>query len=214
MTSRRASGDDSYQVDAIVALFAILIVLLLTLVAATASDDSDADTNYRPIDAETAPTTLRALQVPYRLREFWILDADGLLRRIDSVALARAVREGGSGFSFQSAKNGLDVDIDLLASELGSFRVRIDVFDPEAAAWLIDRTVNPADEEALVAWASEPSAAVLFVDFDARPILGPISVALEDGRRKGFLVQLRSGNRYAIRERSSARMSAQDVFRE
>lgn len=214
MNSRRTAGDDSYQVDAIVALFAILIVLLLTLVTATSSDKSDAVTNYRPTDAETAPTTLRALQIPYRLREFWILDADGLMRRIDSVALARAVREDGKGFDFQSAENGLDADIDLMASELGSYRVRIDVFDPEAAEWLINRTVDTADSEALSEWAAERSSAVLFVDFDARRSLGPISAALEDGRRKGFLVQLRSGNRYAIRERSSARMSAQDVFRE
>lgn len=214
MTSQRAAGDDSYQVDAIVALFAILIVLLLTLVAATASDDSDAVTNYRPNDADTAPTILRALQVPYRLREFWILDADGLMRRIDNVALARAVREGGSGFSFQSIKNGLDADIDLMASEFGSYRVRIDVLDHEAAGWLIDRTFDPADAEALSAWAAEPSSAVLFVHFDARRSLGLISVALEDGRRKGFLVQPREGSRYVVRERSSARMSAQDVFRE
>ena len=214
MIPERASGDDSYQVDAIMALFAILVVLLFTLVAATASDDSDAITNYRPIDAETAPTILRALQVPYRLREFWILDDDGLMHRIDSVALARAVREGGTGFNFQSSENGIDVEMDLMPSELGSYRMRVDVFDPEMGQWLIDRTIDPEDAEALTAWASDPSSAVLFVDFDSRLRLGPISTALEDGRRKGLVVQLRSGNRYAIRERSSARMSAQDVFRE
>ena len=214
MIPERASGDDSYQVDAIMALYAILIVLLFTLVAATASDDSDATTNYRPTDAETAPTTLRALQVPYRLREFWILDDDGLMHRIDSVALARAVREDGTGFNFQSSENGIDVEMDLMPSELGSYRMRVDVFDPEVGEWLIDRTIDPEDAKALTAWASDPSSAVLFVDFDSRRRLGPISTALEDGRRKGFIVQLRSGNRYAVRERSSAHMSAQDVFRE
>ena len=214
MIPERASGDDSYQVDAIMALYAILIVLLFTLVAATASDDSDAITNYRPTDAETAPTTLRALQVPYRLREFWILDDDGLMHRIDSVALARAVREDGTGFNFQSSENGIDVEMDLMPSELGSYRMRVDVFDPEVGEWLIDRTIDPKDAKALTAWASDPSSAVLFVDFDSRRRLGPISTALEDGRRKGLIVQLRSGNRYAVRERSSARMSAQDVFRE
>lgn len=214
MTSRHAAGDDSYQVDVIVALFAILIVLLVSLAAGTASDNSDAVTNYRPTDAETAPTTLRALQVPYRLRELWLVDADGLMRRIDSVALARAVREGSTGFDFQSIENGIDAQIDLMESELGSYRVSIDVLDPEAAGWLIDRTVDPTDSEALVAWAAEPSSALLFVDFDAHRSLGLISTALDDGLRNGLLVQLRNGNRYAIRERSSARMSAQDVFRE
>ena len=58
MTYRRATTDDSYQVDAIVALFAILIVLLLTLVTATASDDSDAITNYRPTDVDSSPTKI------------------------------------------------------------------------------------------------------------------------------------------------------------
>ena len=64
------------------------------------------------------------------------------MRQIDSVALARTVREEGSGFSYQSSNNGLDADIDLIASELGSYRLRIDLFDPEAAKWAIDRTVD------------------------------------------------------------------------
>lgn len=214
MTSRRASTDDSYQVDSIVALFAILIVLLLTLVTATSSDDSDAVTNYRPTDLETSQTKLRSLQIPYRLREFWTLDSDGIMRQIDSVALARVVREEGSNFSYQSSDNGLDVEIDLMTSELGSYRLRIDLFDTEAARWAIRRIVDPAQEEDLLWWASEPVSAVIFVDFEARHSLAPISAALENGRRKGRLIQLRSGVRYAILERSAARMSAQDIFRE
>jgi len=213
-TRRRRSGDESYQVDAIVALFAILIVLLLTLVTATASDDSDAETNYRPTDPESPPMVLRSIQVPYGLRDLWSLEADGIMRRIDTVALARRFYTKGDGFEQVLAEDGVDAELTLMRNELGSFRIRVDIFDLDAAQWVVAESFDVRDDEALTAWAAQAEASVIVAPFEARGLLQPVSQALAEGIRRGSIVQLRTGHRYVVLERSAARLSAQGVFRE
>lgn len=85
---------DAYQVDVVVALFAVLLILLLTAAVPLRTEPSqDSRQQYRPQDSPGAPMLLRALAPTYPYRSIWIV-RNGQLTELDLVSVARVYLEG------------------------------------------------------------------------------------------------------------------------
>lgn len=88
MHADSGSLSDAYQVDVVVALFAILLVLLLTSTARLQSEPvRDTLMDYRPDDPSAALFQLRSMAPTYPYRSLWVAK-DDRLTRIDLRAIA------------------------------------------------------------------------------------------------------------------------------
>lgn len=88
ISDQTAEANDAYQVDAVVALFAILLVILLTTAASlTKTPSPDSATTYKPHDRKTENFVLKTVATAYPYRSIWVIK-DQYFRQIDFVALA------------------------------------------------------------------------------------------------------------------------------
>jgi len=205
--------DDSYQIDAVVSLFAVLLVMLLTLTAATAASTNDVKTNYRPTDSAAPELTLKSLQVPYRLRQLWLLEEDGRLRHVDLAAISRRLEYDPAGGRQEFTIDGVDILFETVSGEPGSYRVGVKIWDPKLAAWAIKQDIDLLDANALTQWAGENAASVVVLTTDDLTHAGAVSAALAAGTRSGSLFIPRRAQIYASVVRRAASFSAQGVFR-
>ena len=147
--------DESYQGDAIVSLFAVLLVLLLTLAAASSQSAEPVQTRYKPNDQTGEVLSLRSLQVPFKFREFWSLGEEELLIRYDMEAIIdRLLGEIGTSRT-ETTIDGVDINFEWFETELGGYRIELNIFDLNAGQWAVLDSVNARDNEALAEWASK-----------------------------------------------------------
>jgi len=208
-------GGDSYQVDVVVSLFAIMLVVLITLTAATAVSENEVTTEYRVQDPPTARIALRSIQVPYRLRELWVLGADGFLGRLDRAAsLAAFDRMPAPGTAARTTiGQATDLDLATDGAELGSFQMAWRFADPRDAAPIIAERVDWRDDAALAAWAARPGGVVIFARRDAHDALPRVDQALRAGGRGHDILVLRRALSKMVYQRYRSNFSGETVLR-
>mgnify|MGYP003700850339 CR=1 FL=1 len=202
MAGRPDVEDDSYQVDAVISLFAIMLVILLTLTAAAARSDNDTPSDYRRAERAETPFILRSIQAPFLTRTYWRADAAGLAR-IDLAAVVDRLEPAGEP-SASLAAPGLDITFDRNAVEPGGFRLSLLFHDPGAAAWAFAEPIDWDERERLAAWARDRRSAFLFVAPSAAVRLPALDAATRRGAKPFGLALLPSETAPIVLNRSGA----------
>ena len=87
------TDDGAYQVDMVVAFFAVLLVLFVVYSAHAYSRVAERSlTKYRTADRHLVPFRLRSFAPLYPYRDFWIIKDDAIFK-LDTVAVARMYME-------------------------------------------------------------------------------------------------------------------------
>lgn len=207
-------GRDSYQIDVVVSLFAVMLVVLVVLTAATAVSENDTDTRYRVQDPPVAPVALRSIQVPYRLRQHWVLGPDGFLGRIDRgkvIAAFEDIRLGDNAATTIGRETDLSMILD--KTELGSFQMKWRFANPDDAAGILAERLDWRDEAALAEWASRAGGVVVFAHRAAHLALPTVDAALRNGGRGHDFVMLRNPLSYMVFARYRSNFSGTAILR-
>ena len=213
MSPESEDVDESYQVDAVVSLFAIMLIVLLTLVVATATATNVTVTEYRIAEEKTEDVKLRSLFIPYRVRQYWTLTSDGELLRVDTAERIGRLPEASRGAALSETIDGVDIEFEADPVSPGGFVLRFDIFDRAAGDWAVADALSVNDAAALAAWAAVDAGTVLFVANDARDWLPVVSEAASGGARTVRFRIPREGSRYfsIVRSRSAFRM--ENIYR-
>lgn len=164
MGRRRAQidGDDSYQIDAVVSLFAVLLVVLVVLSAVSAIEDGEAPLDYRIEEPDQESFVLKSIRAPYLFRAPWIVSETELLA-IDLQAIAEKLETDVSpnvpGFSDGTAKVLFAADADVV----GEWRISLIFNSDRPEASFIKERIALSDDDAVTRWASRPGEALIYV---------------------------------------------------
>jgi hypothetical protein len=140
------SGDEElYQVDVIVAMFAIMLVLLLVSEAAVNNAPNDKSLHtYKPRDPETASFVLRSIQSPYIHRDIWLLRNDRLVRldlpAISKKYLASTALNWEATINEDKYTKGSDIDFSA-GSKPTAFRFKLTPFTDELPQSIVKETI-------------------------------------------------------------------------
>jgi hypothetical protein len=115
---------DAYQVDVVVALFAILLVLLLTGLARVQSEPvRESRSEYRPKDVRSQAFQLRSMAPTYPYRTVWIAK-DDMLTRIDLRAVAARYLASGA-LQYEEWLPPVDLMVKPIDTVLDAFRMHL-----------------------------------------------------------------------------------------
>lgn len=156
------AGDDTYQLDVVVSLFAILLVILVALAAARSAAESRVLVTWEAA-AEGEPRFMpRSIQTPYGFHEVWGADAAGLFE-IDRRAAVRAMADQSPDAPAGHSGPGADIFLDTFPDDPLGWRLRVNLHDRAAAGWIKARSIAWDDEAALAAWSAEERPVVVVV---------------------------------------------------
>lgn len=210
----RDGADDSYQLDAIVALFAMVLVILVT--TAAASGIGTTLFTYRSVDAPQAAIQPASLAAPFPRLETWILRRGELLR-LDYDAAAALLAEAGPRVPIGATDPVSGIDLSFLPSEaeIGAFD-RFEVLLPAdplpAAGGVIAQIVPPTDAAALGIWATGDRPARVAV-FASGVVHLPAVTAAAEAEGRPVSVQFLTGNVKFSERKTSATFSFRGVLR-
>ena len=211
---RRDEADDSYQLDAVVSLFAMILVILVTTAAATAVGTTEF--RYRSVEAPTAPVQPESLAAPFPRLETWIL-RHGALMRLDYDAAARllAAADARDPMGATDPETGIDLTLSPGPLEAGAFEIFEVVLpaDPVAEArGVIAEIVDTADPDRVADWARAVQPARINVFASGVGDLPALAAAAEQAGRPVTVVFL-TGNRKFSERRTSASFGFRGVLR-
>ncbi|WP_133511117.1 hypothetical protein [Candidatus Thiosymbion oneisti] len=139
-------GSDAYQVDVVVALFAILLILLLISVARIKSEPiRDSRSEYRPSDDPTTGFQLRSMAPTYPYRSIWVAK-DGLLTRIDLRAIAERYASS-DGRKYREILLPVELTVEPDEDAVDAFALAIDFLGEGFPERLAASTLSLADPE-------------------------------------------------------------------
>jgi len=188
-SERLADTDETYQLDVVVSLFAIMLVVLIALAAAASVADSTIRVQYETAEPGGDRFMLASIQTPYSFAGLWAADGDGVFE-IDRAAVIDGLAGQSPGAPPGMSGPGADAWIDSFPDDPLGWRLRINVHDRPAAGWIRAREIAWDDTEALTAWAGEEGAIVLFVWKSGHPHLPLLSRLLRGSMRPHRLVPL------------------------
>ncbi|MGP6086005.1 hypothetical protein [Antarctobacter jejuensis] len=201
MTQRRSpprsetDADDSYQLDAVVSLFAMMLVILVTTAAATAIGTTRFD--YTSSDPETAPIQPASLAAPFPRLETWLLRAEGLIR-IDYDAATALLAAAPVSDALGATDPATGIDLFLTPSpDIGAFtefRLNLPEVPITENGGLIAQVIAPDDGAAITAWAQQETPARIAAFVSGRPYLPALVAAAEEAGRPVTVI-FREGNR-------------------
>ncbi|SMX41949.1 hypothetical protein [Maliponia aquimaris] len=211
---RDAEADDSYQLDAVVSLFAMILVILVTTAAASAIGTTRFA--YRSEDPQTAPVQPESLAAPFPRLETWIL-RQGALMRLDYDAAARLLAENIARDPMAATDPATGIDLTLIPSptEPGAFDTFEVLLPPgpiPAPGGVIAAIVDPADGDAVAAWARGAQPARIAVFGSGVTDLPALSAAAEAAGRPVTVLFLTGNQKFAER-RTSASFGFRGVLR-
>lgn len=207
-------ADDSYQLDAVVSLFAMILVILVTTAAASAIGTTRF--SYRSEDPPTAPVQPESLAAPFPRLETWIL-REGALMRLDYDAAARllAAGVGRTPIAATDPATGIDLTLVPAAGELGAFEV-FEVLLPAAPlpapGGVIAEILDPSDPERVAAWAKGTTPARINVFASGVAALPALAAAAEAAGRP-LTVEFLTGNQKFAERRTAASFGFRGVLR-
>lgn len=186
--SAAMATSDAYQVDVMLAFFAVLLILLLTSVVQIAQQpEQPSRLQYRPEDATTVPFQLRSMATAYPYRGVWIA-RDGELTELDMTALAQLYGTGtGSRLEQRIGSAQVRIQPDDPGA-IDSYQLRIDLGDAGLPEPLSRRRVALADTEQLFdALAGDGRGALIYAWSETLPAMAP---ALNRLRAEGICHKL------------------------
>lgn len=204
--------DDSYQVDAVVSLFAVLLVMLIVLAAAIAATEGTSRLDYQILDPDGDEMALRSIEVPYKNVSIWVLGGTKIAR-IDLAAIAKArAATGGQGPSIQRMGD-LRVDFTSRAETLGTWRLALYGFGPSSQSEALTDWIDISDQDALSLWAAGEGRVLVYVTVAGRLALPTINASLRVGRRPFRLSLLSEIDSPIIYARRSEGFAYEKTFR-
>ena len=142
--TRLLSGDEEmYQVDLILAMFAILLILLVASEAAlNQAPEEKSLFTYRPKDVQTKYFILKSLQSPYTYRKLWIMKSNKInelnLKEIAELYLASKTIDYSDTIKDERGM----ADVEFKARDgLTSYYFKLRYVTEELPAKLIKRTI-------------------------------------------------------------------------
>lgn len=190
-----AEADDSYQLDAVVSLFAMMLVILVTTAAATAIGTTRFD--YTSSDPDTAPIQPASLAAPFPRLETWLLRAEGLIR-IDYDAATALLAAAPPGDLLGATDGATGIDLSLAPSpDIGAFtefKLNLPEGPITQTSALIAQVIAPDDIEAITAWATRDTPVRMSVFVSGRAHLPALVAAAEQAGRP-VTVRFEEGNR-------------------
>lgn len=194
-------ADDSYQLDAVVSLFAILLVILVTTAAATAIGSTRFD--YSSDDPETAAVQPASLAAPFPRLETWLLRDEGLIRiDYDAATALLSAETAAETLSATDRVSGTDVFL-TLAEDIGAFeafKLNLPIDPITAPGGIIAGVISPDDDAALAEWARRRTPVRIAVFVSGRPHLAGLVAAAERAGRPATVHFLEGNTLYQERK--------------
>jgi hypothetical protein len=184
-----------YQLDAVVSLFAMVLLILIT--TAVAAGIGVVDIRNRTAAPEAPAFRMASIDAPFPRLETWMLH-EGKLLRLDYDLAARLLLEGeGLSRGATDPVSGVDLLFEASPGAVGSYD-RIEVILPAGpleAGGVIGDALDVQDAQALSAWAerADPARLIAWPPERARipPVMGaadaagrPVTLALQTGKGK------------------------------
>ena len=184
-----------YQLDAIVSLFAMVLLILITTAMAAAI--GIVDYRNRTAAPEAPVFRLASIDAPFPRLETWMLQ-EGQLLRLDYDAAARLLLEDrGLSRGATDPVSGVDLLFEASPGTVGAYD-RIEVILPSGPlepGGVIKEALAVEDDEALARWAGQTNPARLIAWPPERrhiaPVMGvadrmgrPVTLTLQSGRGK------------------------------
>lgn len=205
-------ADQSYQLDAIVSLFAVMLVVLVVLVSSRALNDGKTELEYLPATTREELFVLRSINTPYAFRETWLMtDSELLFVNRERVAtllnekitpIVSGFRDGNSSVSFFPEEEAV-----------GQWRVRMTFKDDPIDASFISERIDIEDKQALTEWALRKSAILLYVWPRGRPVLASVVSSLRKASRPHKLRLLRGDNKPISLSRTGSNFKHEKILR-
>lgn len=209
---REGGRDEMYQLDAVVSLFAMVLLILIT--TALAAGIGVVDYRNRTTAPEAPMFRLTSIDAPFPRLETWMLQK-GQLLRLDYDAAARLLLEDrGLSRGATDPISGLDLLFDASPGTVGAYD-RIEVILPSGpleAGGVIKEALPVEDEEALATWAGDANPARLIAWPPERAHIAPVMNAADQMGRPVTLT-LQSGRGKFVARRNAASFSFRNVLR-
>lgn len=191
----RDEPDDSYQLDAVVSLFAMILVILVTTAAATITGTTRFQ--YKTQEPDTAAIQPASLAAPFPRLENWILRRGELLR-IDYDAAARQLAAAPQRLPLGATdpQSGIIMAFDPDPTATGAFELFEMVLpaDPiTGTGGVIAQRINPTDLDAVQDWAGRDAPARVLAFASGVAHLPGLTLAAETAGRP-LTVQFLDGN--------------------
>lgn len=190
--------DETYQVDVVVSLFAILLVLLVVLASATAVLEGDGRLDYRTADEAGEQFSLSSIQSPITVRQSWIADGDWLFR-IDLTAVAQAIAEHPMSGRTEIEDATVRVGSPHIGSDApGSWRLDLSFLPGAPEGKFVAEAIRIESVDDYAAWAKQGRPVFLYVGPGARSALPVIEAGFRSSHR-AFRIRHTFENRAPIR---------------
>ena len=209
----RFKDEGAWQVDLVVAFFAVLLILLIVSIPRIASDVSDpVRLTYKSLDRSEPPFQLSSFAPVYPYLDRWVAK-DGQLALLDLEAVARRYAEQGRP-AMEKTIAGVDVDVVPDRNAIDGYDLKLGLFEKGIPGWLSQRRIglDQTDEAARLVAAS-PRGVFIYVWADQRAAVARI---VDELRRRGKPLRLEllepKIDRVRI-DRSAAGFTLEDVLR-
>ena len=184
---RAGAADDTYQLDVIVSLFAIMLVILVALTSARGVLDASSHLEYRTEAPSESVFMQRSIQIPYGAREIWVVGAQQMFR-LDRTEIVRRVQNSRIGTNLSVRDDTVFVRISALSSTEPTWTLSVHLGEGNAANWIRSELIELKDSEALQEFASRRTRVLLVVRPNGVESLGELSSHLRRTRRPHIFV--------------------------
>lgn len=180
---RPRDTDETYQVDVVVSLFAILLVLLVVLASATAVLEGNGRLQYRTAEEEGDQFSLASIQSPISVRQSWVADGDWLFR-VDLTAVALALAAEPVSGRTEIEDSIVQIGSPQVESDApGSWRLDLSFLPGPPEGKFIAEAIRIESDDDYAAWAARSEPVFLYVGPAARNALPMIELGLRLSHR-------------------------------
>lgn len=209
---RAGTQDEMYQLDAVVSLFAMVLLILIT--TAVAAGIGVVDIRNRTAAPEAPAFRMASIDAPFPRLETWMLH-EGQLLRLDYDVAARLLLEGeGLSRGATDPVSGVDLLFEASPGVVGAYD-RIEVILPAGpleAGGVIDEALEVQDAEALSAWADRPDPARVIAWPPERARIAPV-IGAADASGRPVTLTLQSGKGKFAARRNAESFSFRGILR-
>ena len=196
---RAGTQDEMYQLDAVVSLFAMVLLILIT--TAVAAGIGVVDIRNRTAAPEAPAFRMASIDAPFPRLETWMLH-EGKLLRLDYDLAARLLLEGeGLSRGATDPVSGVDLLFEASPGAVGAYD-RIEVILPAGpleAGGVIGDALDVQDAQALSAWAERADPARLIAWPPERARIPPVMGAADAAGRAVTLTLQTGKGKFAAR---------------
>ncbi|SMX29480.1 hypothetical protein TRP8649_03616 [Pelagimonas phthalicica] len=212
MRRRQTGGaDESYQLDAVVALFAMILVILVVMAAS--SSIGPTFFSYKSKEPKTDPIAVSSLAAPFPRLDTWLL-RDGVLLQLDYDAAARLLSTTQTAhLAATDPVSGADITLIPDRESLGgfeAFEILLPDTDRIETGGVFSQKLDAQTE--LQTWAEETAPARVII-FGAAASFLPELMDVAEKLGRPLTVNFVTGNNKMTERRTRQSFSFQGVLR-